>query len=124
MKPGTGAEPALAARRLEVDAVVHHLRCQERLDLAGEENAPITAFGDEEGLDAEPIADDDESALVRVPEGEGKHPVEAFDGIDSRFPIEGQDYFGVRAGLKAMASRHQLRSEGFEAVNLPVENQL
>lgn len=68
---------------------------------------------DKQGLDAQPVAAQDEPPLLLLPEGEGENAVEALEGV--RIPLEKgvQQHFGVRVAAEGVPAGKQVISYFF-----------
>src|SRR4051812_12355027 len=93
-----------------IDAGIHIARFQERRKRRGEPQMTC-ASRIIEGLYAEPIAREDDSAGVPLPNGECKHAEETLDALCSPSRISLQDDFGVASGKEAVSFRNQLGTQ-------------
>ena len=92
---------------------------EERLDLRGEEQPPV-ALRIMEGLDAHPVARQDEAAPLLVPEGDGEHAVQAVNEALGLFLVEVDDDLGVGAGRELVAAGLEVPAELGEIEDLAV----
>ena len=93
----------------------------DRLELRGEaEQAGLPV--DEQRLDAEPITNEVEAALLGVPQGDGEHAGESPDRrLDTPSFDGGQHHLGVGVASKPASVRLQLAAQLLVVVDLTVE---
>src|SRR5262249_43376626 len=94
----------------------------QRFDLGGEGKAALE-LGNVQGLDAVAVANECQSLLEAVPDGEREHPVESAEGIWSPFGKRRQHDFGVGTRSEDSALRLQFRAQLEEVVDLAVVRQ-
>src|SRR5260221_619346 len=94
---------------------------QERLDLGAEDQAPsVESVVD--GLLAESIACEHETAPQPVPEGDGKHAMEAVDEVEPILLVSMDDGLRVAVGRELVARGLQLAAKLLVVVDLAVED--
>ena len=94
---------------------------EDRLDLRTEDQPPMIVVVIERLL-TDPVAREEQAVARLVPDGNGKHAIEAFQAIRPPFFIGMQDDFGVAVRAEHMAFRLQLRTQIEEVVNLAVKD--
>ena len=90
--------------RVEVDIARNLGIPEDRLRLRGEPEAAV-AGGVEEGLLADPVARQQQTAAAAVPDGEREHAAQVIDAGVSVILVEVGDHLGVRPGREAMPAR-------------------
>ncbi len=112
------AEVAVHPRRVER---LGHAQRQQRLHLRAEEEPPLM-LGPEQRLDAEPVAGDDQFALLRVPQRQGEHAPETVDEGLAVLGVGVEDHLAVAAGAEAVAQLGELLLQLAVVVDLTVED--
>ena len=74
-------------------------------------------------LDARTIAEELETLLVRIPDGDGEHAIDVLNERIAPFKVGVEHNLGVRAGAKDVSAPLQVPSHGGEAVDLAVEHE-
>src|SRR5437667_609268 len=75
-----------------------------------------------ERLDAEPVAREEESMPTRIPERQGKHPVEPVNEALSLFFVEMNHDLGIGSRHELMPFRAEPLTKLVEVVDLPIKN--
>jgi len=120
--------------RLRVELARNAAVGREGLQLAGEDAArcPAGGLGEKcraarecviERLLPEPVAGEDELLAARVPERDGKHPLQLFDEFLAPFEIRAEHHFGIAAGREGVAVLAQPLADLAVLVRLSVEDQ-
>jgi hypothetical protein len=78
--------------------------------------------GDEERLDAEPVARQEQRPAPRIPQGKGEHPLEFAHQVLAVLLVEVHDHLGVRMRAELVAACLQARAQRLEVVDLAVEH--
>ena len=91
----------------------------DRLHLGGEAHAPRVG-GEEQRLDAEPVARDQERAAPRIPQREREHPTQALEAADAELLVEMDDDLDVAAAREDVALALELGAQRLEVVDLTV----
>ncbi len=73
-----------------------------------------------QGLDAEPVARDEQLALARVPDGEGEHTAQPLDAARAVLFVEVQDRLRVAVCLIDVAARFEFGAVVRVVVNFAV----
>ena len=96
---------------------------EQGLDLGREQNttAQIDII---QRLDTEMIPGKKELALVRVPQGKGKHPVEALYALFAPLLVGVDDDLRVGSGFKRVPGGLQFFTQLYKIINLTVKNNL
>src|SRR3989475_449551 len=114
--PGVDATPDDEA----VGSRVHTGERKQRLDLRCKDER-AGRHGIIEGLDAQSIAGAKQPAPRAVPDGEGKHAVEAGEAPFPPMAVGLQQHFGVGPGREGVAEPFELRPQVLMIVDLAVE---
>ena len=117
---GGDDEGQVVIERCQVDAPRHLRVLEDRLDLRAEQN-PAGKHGVIEGLDADPIAHQEELPMTGVPDRQCEHALEAAHEVGSLFLIEMNECFRVGARSVGVTLRLQLFPQAGVVVDLSVE---
>jgi hypothetical protein len=94
---------------------------QDCLDLRAEDQRPARGQGVVEGLDADPVAEEEELVSPLVPEGKGEHTPEAVQkGRRTPFLVGVDERLGVGLGGHGVAPGDELVADLGEVVGLSV----
>src|SRR5687768_6672531 len=107
----------MQGRDVELALIRHHP--SQSLDLTGERN-PVRYLGEVERLNPQRVACDKERFGVRVPEREGKDPVETLKHPLAFRSVELEQDFGVGGAAERQTASLEILSELAEVVDLPV----
>jgi len=103
--------------------VPFHVATGKQRRQAGGKAQALAVPGQVEGLDAEAVAGQEQGVPVLVPEGEGKHAVEAFQAGFAPGVIGLQDDFRIPVGKEAVAHAAQFPAQFPVVIYGAVENQ-
>ena len=94
---------------------------KQALELAGEEQ-PARLVAVDERLFAQPVAAEDQAAVLGVPDGDGEHAVEMREALRPFVFIEVNDAFGVALGAELVPRPFQPPPQVAVVVDLAVED--
>jgi len=119
VRSGYKLEADIMVERLRINLPLNLWHLQNGFDLGGEDQLvamPVVV----QRLDAESVADEDQFALLAIPDGEGEHAVEQLDAIRPIFFVSMYDDFRVGSALEGMAFGQQRVANLLEVVDLAV----
>jgi hypothetical protein len=92
---------------------------QKRFEF-GSKYEPTSGLVQVKRLDAQTIATENQFALARIPNSEGKHTAEFFDETLAIFLIEMKDNLRVRRGSKEMAAPYEFGAQFGGIIGFPI----
>ena len=118
---GDVAEAQVEIERLFVELAGNCRIAEERLDLAPE-GQPVLAEVVVERLLPQPVAGEEDAAVLPVPDGEGEHPAQALGKLFAPLLVTVDQDLGVAVALEDVALGDELALEIEEVVDLAVED--
>ena len=115
-------EGEILAQRAWVHAPAHGRMGRQRADLGGEEQAALAVFGHKQRFFAHAVACQDEGLAGLVPQGEGKHAIQARDEIDTPATVGLEHDLGVARCAEMHAALLQLAAQVSEIVYFAVDD--
>src|SRR6266542_4594825 len=107
---------------LGVDVAADIRMAEQRFDLGGEEQEPVSVAVIERLL-AQAIPREEQPPAAPVPDGEGEHPTQMIDARLAERLVGAKQHLAVAACPEAVAPALQERSQLAEVVDLPVEDE-
>ena len=94
---------------------------QHRFDFRSEQQ-PFRRHFVVQGLDAQPVARDEERFRVAIPDGKGEHAAQMLHTVRAVLFVKVNDGLGIAVRAVAVAARDELLAQGEMVVNLAIEH--